>query len=132
MLLDQSECGKSGPETEASVFMRATSVVVIDFPQCVWYTLPLWNDTARGNAAAVSFETVNKFELHYVCITVLVSYDQTMYPDCLFQLFQLQSDECLQTFLIKIWSWIQFSNFFIEYITSIFPFVLAKAEKYER
>lgn len=30
MLLDQSECRNLGPETEASIFMRATSVALID------------------------------------------------------------------------------------------------------
>ncbi len=38
MLGDQSECRKLGPETEASVFMGATSVVVIDFSPSVFDT----------------------------------------------------------------------------------------------
>lgn len=30
MLLDQNQCRNLGPETEASIFMRATSVALID------------------------------------------------------------------------------------------------------
>lgn len=76
MLLDQSECRNLGPETEASVFMRETSVVVIAPPpspttpqsafdahcRCEMNELRGLGERLRLSPPGV----VDTFEMHYI------------------------------------------------------------------
>lgn len=70
MLVGRSECSKLGPEIEASVFMRATSVVVMDFPHSAFDAHYRCEMIQRGGLEErqrlVSVETIDAFVLHYV------------------------------------------------------------------
>lgn len=90
MLGDQSECRKLSPETEASVFMGATSVVVIDFPPSVFDTHYRCEAIQPRGLEEMLRLSQLKWSIHLnfimSALTVVVSYDQTMYPTCLSRL----------------------------------------------